>query len=95
MYCRWVEVIKLGGGEAGGHCSYGTPNGPWSQAWRFQVYCVQHPVLVTINRQTEEDGALRLKLTAVRPAGNPGAEVDMAQTSESVILTIKKAVAII
>lgn len=58
--------------------------GPWSRVWHFQVYCVQHPVLVAINRVTEEEGVLRPKslqlLVEKKNAGNPGAEVDVAQT---------------
>lgn len=61
IHCRWDEVIS---------CTRvcktivfwpmriihkGTPNRLKSRVWCLQVYCVQHPVLVTINRQTEKD----------------------------------------
>lgn len=38
--------------ESGGDCLWDSPN---RRVWYFQVYCVQHPVLVTINRETEEE----------------------------------------
>lgn len=43
---------------------------------------MQHPVLLTINRQKEEeeDGGLSLKPTAVRSTANTGADIHMAYT---------------
>lgn len=69
VYCRWVEVrMRRGCGRGGCHCfvavmsyadcSQSTRKRSCMWVWCFQVYCVQHPALVTINRETEEDEGL-------------------------------------
>lgn len=46
--------------------------GPWLRVCYFQVYCVPHPVLLAINRATEEEGALWPKLTVVQKQASKG-----------------------
>lgn len=80
---KWVEVTVCRGsrlrdkagplfsdGESGSDCSQSSLNWPATWVWRFHVYCMRHPVMLTINRPRYTDGC-----TAVPPAGNERAKV--------------------
>lgn len=42
--------------ESGSDCSQRSLNWPPTRAWRFHVYCMRHPVLLSINRPRYTDG---------------------------------------
>lgn len=60
LYDEHVESHCFLAAALGEDCSWVTKNRLWSRVGRLQVYCLQLPALIVLNRETEDDGELRL-----------------------------------